>query len=220
MDVITLDAQPRELGSTAARAVRRSGEVPCVIYGPHQEPVHFRVPVLELRHLIYTSETHRVQLKLDGQEFDCIVKKIDFHPVTDVPVHVDFYALTAGEEITLTIPVTLVGLPVGVQAGGSLTQPLNEIEIRCIPANIPGNVEIDVSALEIGDAVHVSDIEAGDFVIVTEPDRTVASVSAPMAEEIEEEPEELLLEGEEIPGEGEGEGAEEAGGEETEPEEG
>lgn len=215
MDVITLEAKPRELGTTAAKAVRRGGEVPCVLYGPHQEPVHFRVPVLALRPLIYTSEAHRVILSLDGESYDCILKEIDYHPVTDVPTHVDFYALTAGETLIVTVPVLLVGTPAGVKAGGILAQPLNDLEVRCLPADIPGHVEIDVSGLEIGDSLHVSDLTVENVEVLTDATRTVATVSAPMAEPVEEEPElEDLLEEGELP-----EGAAEEGGE-TEGEEG
>lgn len=204
MDVITLEAQPRVAGRSATRAARREGEVPCVLYGPHQEPVHFRVPILALRPLVYTTETHRVTLQLDSEQYDCILKAIDFDPVSDKPIHADFYALTAGEAITLSVPVLLVGKPVGVQEGGILTQQLNEIDVRCLPADIPGHVEIDVTELHIGDAVHVSDIQAENFTIETDPVRTIASVMAPMAEPVEVEPEdELLLEGEEALAEGE-----------------
>jgi len=213
MDAITLEAQPRPLGKGKAQAVRRDGEVPCVLYGPHQEPVHFRVPVLSLRPLIYTAESHRVSLELDGETYDCIVKEIAFHPVTDVPAHVDFYALTAGEEFTLTVPIALVGIPEGVKAGGILSQPLNELEIRCLPKDIPGHVEVDVSEMQVGDALHVDAIAVENVTILTDPARTVATVSAPTveAEPEEDEVDGLLLEGEEIAGEGEG--TEEAGGE-------
>lgn len=210
MDVIKLQAQPRALGGSSARAIRREGEVPGVLYGPHLEPVHFRVPVLDLRPLIYTAETHVVTLELDGESYDCILKDIDYHPVTDVPSHIDFYALTAGEEITMTVPVQVVGVAVGVQEGGILAQPLNEITVRCLPKDIPGNVEIDVTDLRIGDALHVSDLSLPNVSIETDPSRTVVTVMAPQAEPVEEEPEGILLEGEAAELE-EGEEAEEGG---------
>jgi large subunit ribosomal protein L25 len=209
MDVITLEAQPRALGKAGAKAVRREGEVPCVLYGPHAEPVHFRVPVLALRPLIYTAETHLVSVELDGDSYSCIIKDISYHPVTDVPVHVDFYALTEGEAVTLPVPVVTVGTPAGVHAGGNLSQPLHEVEVRSLPKDIPGSIEIDVSELEIGQSLQVSNLKAGNFEILTDPDLTVATVTPPAAEPVEEEPEGVLLEGEEI----EGEGTEEAGGE-------
>jgi len=219
MDVITLEAKPRALGTAAAKAVRREGEVPCVLYGPHQEPVHFRVPVLALRGLIYTSEAHRVTLSLDGETYDCILKNITYHPVTDVPSHVDFYALTAGEALNVTVPILLVGTPEGVKAGGTMAQPLNEVEVRCLPKDIPGHVEIDVSALEIGDSLHVSDLTVEGVEVVTDAARTIVTIAAPTAEPVEEETEADLLEEGELPDattEQGGEGAEGGEGESDE----
>lgn len=199
MDAITLEAQPREIGKRAAKEVRRADEVPCVLYGHHTEPVHFRVPVLAMRPLIYTSETHRVTVQLDGEAYDCILKEVDFHPVTDTPIHADFLALTAGETVTMTVPVVTVGTAPGVKAGGILTQPLNDLQVSCFPKDIPGHIEVDVSELEIGDSVHVSDLTVENVEILTDPSRTVVSVAAPRAEEEPEEEEGLLLEGEELP---------------------
>lgn len=212
MDAITLDVKPRETGKRAAKEIRRAEEVPCVLYGLHTEPVHFRVPILDLRPLIYTAETHRVSFKLEGESYECIVKHIDYHPVTDVPIHVDFLALTEGETIDMTIPVSLVGTPAGVKAGGVLSQTLLDLEVRCLPKDIPGQIEVHVDHLEIGDALHVSDLEVENVEVLTDPARTIVTVSAPRAEE-EPEEEGLVLEGEELPeGEmpegGEGEAAE------------
>lgn len=197
MNTLTLSATPRETGTKAAKAVRREDRVPCVLYGPHQAPVHFAVERLALRPLIHTSETHRVVVRLDGDEYEAILKEVAFHPVTDAPIHVDFQALTKGEKITVTIPVHIEGTAPGVKAGGVLTQPLHEIEVRCVPADIPGHVTVDVSSLEMGDAVHVGDLQLGDGVeVLTDADRAVVSVAAPrvMAEE-EAEGEALPLEG-------------------------
>lgn len=195
MDVITLNAQPRTLGSSAARAARRAGEVPCVLYGPNQEPVHFQVPILDLRPLIYTDESHRVSISLGGESYDCIPRHVDFDPLTDFPAHVDFYALTAGMEVTLTVPVALVGDPAGVRAGGILSQILNELEIRCLPKDIPNQIELDISELEMGDALHVSDLDVENVTILTDDDRTVVTITAPISEEELEE--DLAVEGEE-----------------------
>ena len=219
MSAIKLDVQPRETGKRAAKAIRRAEEVPCVLYGHHTDPVHFRVPVLDLRPLIYTAETHRVELALDGEAYDCIVKQIDFHPVTDMPIHADFLALTEGETIDLTIPVVTAGTAPGVKGGGLLSQPLNELVVRCLPKDIPGHIEVDVSELEIGDSIHVYDLTVENFEIITDPSRTIVTVTAPMLEPEPEEEEGLMLAGELPEGavlpEGE-EGAEEGEGEEEE----
>ena len=183
MTTLNLPATPRETGKKAVKAVRQAGRVPCVLYGPHQEPVHFAVETLTLRPLIHTSETYRVVVKLDGQEYDAIVKDVVFNPVENTPLHVDFQALTKGEKITLTVPVHIEGNAPGVRAGGSLSQPLHEIEVRCIPSDIPGHVTIDVSGLEIGDAIHISDLRLGESVeVLADPSLTVVTVTAPRVE--------------------------------------
>lgn len=224
MQTLTLNVQPRELGKKAVKAVRREGRVPCVLYGSHTEPVHFSVPVLDLRPLIHTSETYVVVVELDGEEYECIVKTVDFHPVSDMPVHLDFQALTRGEAITVTIPIRLEGMAAGVKDGGNLSQPLYELEIRCMPKDIPGHISVDVSDLNIGDSLHVSDIELGEAIeLLTDPARTLVNVAAPRVEvepEVEEALEMYDEEGNliERPEEGEegaeGEGAAEGSGEE------
>ncbi len=192
MQTLTLNVQPRELGKKAVKAVRREGRVPCVLYGSHTEPVHFSVPVLDLRPLIHTSETYVVVVELDGEEYECIVKTVDFHPVSDMPVHLDFQALTRGEAITVTIPIRLEGMAAGVKDGGNLSQPLYELEIRCMPKDIPGHISVDVSDLNIGDSLHVSDIELGEAIeLLTDPARTLVNVAAPRVE-VEPEVEEAL----------------------------
>lgn len=204
MDTLNLLAQPRQTGTSAAKATRRAGLVPCVLYGPHQEPVHFAVETLDLRPLIHTTETYRVALAVDGASYDCILKTVDFHPVTDAPIHVDFQALTAGEAMTMTVPVHLEGTAPGVKDGGVLGQPIHEIEIRCLPKDIPGHISVDISGLQMGDALHVSDLDLGDEIeVLTDASQTLVTVAAPRAEVVEEEvTDEFGLEGEE------GEGAE------------
>jgi large subunit ribosomal protein L25 len=176
--------------------------VPAVLYGPHTEPVHFQVPVLEMRPLIHTTETYRVALKIDGATHDCILKHVDYDPRTDVPAHADFFALTRGEKLTLTVPVVLVGNAPGVRDGGDLVQPLHEIEVRCLPKDIPGHIEVDISNLHVGDAVHIGDLSVADVEIHGDAALPVVLVVGKKAEVLEEE----AAEGEE---EAAAEGAEE-----------
>ncbi|MDX1419575.1 MAG: 50S ribosomal protein L25 [Rubricoccaceae bacterium] len=214
MDTILLNASPRETGKKGTKAVRREDRVPCVLYGPHQDPVHFAVERLDLRPLIHTTVTYRVLVQMDGDEHEAILKDVVYHPITEAPLHLDFQALTKGEKITVTIPVHLDGAAPGVKAGGVLSQPLYDLEIRCVPAKIPGQINVDVSTLEVGDSLHVSDLSLGDDIeVLTEPGRTIVTVTVPRAVEEPEPAEGLeLLEGI-LP---EGEEAAEAG----EPEEG
>ena len=118
---------------------------------------------------------------LGGQTYECILKKVDYHPVSDDPLHADFLALDAGESVALRIPVRLTGAgsAPGVKAGGRLVQALNFLEIACLPKNIPSVVEVDVSELKIGDTVHVDLLSVPDAELLTDPRRTIATVAAP-----------------------------------------
>ena len=215
MDSITLTAaEPRGTGKKAVKAVRNSGRVPCVLYGPSTEPVHFSVPTLDLRPLIHTTETYRVDVAMDGEQHEAILKHIDFHPITDEPLHVDFLALTKGQTLTLTIPIHLEGTAPGVKAGGQLAQPLHELQISSLPKDIPGHVSIDISSMQVGDSLHVGDLSLGDTIeVLTDPERTIVTVTAPRVEEVEETEDTLGLGEaltEEMPAPEEGEGGEEA----------
>ena len=178
MDTLILTATERETGKKATKATRVAGLVPCVLYGPHTEPVHFAVPTLALRPLIHTTEQHRVTVRVGGQSLDAILKEVVFHPVTERPWHVDFQALTAGETFTTTVPVVLVGTPEAVRDGAELAQPIHLVEIRALPADLPGSIDADVSALAVGETFHVRDLVLPAGVeVLTDGDLVLATVS-------------------------------------------
>lgn len=193
MEAITIEAQEREVGKKAARSVRRAGNVPCVLYGHHTDPVAFQVPELQLNKLVYTTEAHVVEIRLDGRKFSCIMKEADFHPVTDRAIHADFQVLEKGERITLTIPIQLHGTPIGQKEGGDTQVVLHEVEVRCFPANIPSHIDLDISELNIGDAVHIQDLITEDIELLGQPTQTVVTVVPPRVLEAEEEEDEVVL---------------------------
>jgi large subunit ribosomal protein L25 len=186
MQTLNLNAEPRATGTGAARATRRGGRVPAVLYGPHTEPVHFSLASLDLRPLVHTTETYRIALALEGETYDCVLKHVDYDPVRSVPRHADFYALTKGEKLTLTVPVLVVGSAPGVREGGDLMQPLHEIEVRCLPKDIPGHIEVDVSNLHVGDAIHVGDLSFEGVEIHGDPALPVVLVAGKKPEVLEE----------------------------------
>lgn len=197
MDAIQLTAKTRKPGKGGARAARRAKEVPAILYGHSFEPVPFQVAELDMRPLIYTAETHRVELTVEGETYDCILKDYDLHPVTDRPYHADFLLLRAGETLTMTVPIAYQGTPRGVSDGGVFDIVRTELDIVTLPKNIPSSIEIDVTGLAIGDSVHVNDIALPEGVTFdgTE-DVTLALVSAPR--KVEETADEVEpLEGEE-----------------------
>ena len=199
MDVITLEATTRNVKKKGARAVRREGNVPCVLYGSQVDPVVFQVSEKSLKPLIYTNETHLVSVAMDGESWDCIVKDLVFHPVTDRPMHVDFQVLQAGEKITLTVPIRYLGTPIGQTEGGVTNFAVTELEISCLPKDIPSHIDVDISGLNVNEALHVSDLDLEDIEIHALDRQTLVAVVPPRAEEVveEEEVEGILLEGEE-----------------------
>ena len=182
MDVITLVAQTRKTGKGPARAARRAGEVPCVLYGHNVESVAFQVPEPSLRRLIYTSEMHRVEVKIGKKSWDCVVKHIDFYPLGDQPIHVDFQVLNVDEPITLMIPIRYLGTPAGQRDGGRIQAFAHEISVSCLPKHLPDHVDVDVSGLKIGDSVHVSDLAHESITFGAPADTLLYSVSAARVE--------------------------------------
>lgn len=204
MDVISIEAKPRDTGKKASRAARREGMVPCVLYGKESDNVHFVMEDLALHRLVFTDELHRLSVKLEGKDYDCILKSVDMHPVSNLPIHADFQALVAGQTIELAVPISFVGTAVGQTNGGDVQNIIHELTVACLPINIPDSLSVDITHLDIGDSIHVSDLEFENIEIVTPPQQTVVSVTAKRVE-VEEPTEGELLEGEEgVAVEGEG----------------
>lgn len=172
------------------------------MYGSAAETIHFQVADLTLRKLVYTTQVHRLAVQIDGKSYDCILKDVAFHPVKDSPIHADFQLLKEGEKIELTIPIKFVGKAKGQTDGGDLQLLQHEVLVNVLPKDIPDHLEVDITNLEIGDTLHMSDLSFGDIEIMSPDQQAVVAVTAP---KVEEEPVEGELEG--IAGaEAEGEG--------------
>lgn len=210
MDVIKLDAQPRTPGKGPARAARRNEEVPCILYGHTLDAsVAFQVGELDMRPLIYTDEFHRVEVSVGGESYDCILKHVDFHPVSDRPMHADFQLLTAGEKITLTVPLQITGVSLGQRNGGSPVARVNELEVTCLPKDIPDHFQIDVTDIDIGDSVHLEDLADEKYEFGLPLEATLFFVQAAREEEeeeLEEGLETVAEAGEEAPSDDDAEG--------------
>ncbi|MCZ6705890.1 MAG: 50S ribosomal protein L25 [Bacteroidetes bacterium] len=219
MDLITINAKPRETGKKAVHAVRRAEEVPCILYGADMETQIFQVPELTLKPLIFTNQFHRVEITLDGKSYECILKAVDFDPVSDKPIHADFQMLVEGEMLTLNVPVHYVGESIGVLEGGTPQEFVHEISVRCLPKHIPDHIDVDISHLNIGDSLLVRDLELENITINFPEDQALISVIQPREiiepeiEELEVEEGEEVEEGKEVAEGAEGE-ASEGGGDE------
>ena len=142
MKSITINGSKREsVGKKATKALRNAGKVPCVLYGGNQ-PVHFSANELAFSKLIYTPNAHTVVIALEGDEtYNAVLQDIQFHPVTDKILHIDFYQLFEDKEIAMNIPVHLVGSSIGVKNGGVLRKNNRKLRIKALPVNLPDFVE-------------------------------------------------------------------------------
>ena len=183
MEKSILEAELRETGSKQARKlVRKNGKVPGVYYSKHDSPINLAVSEKAINPLVFTAETHLVSLKVDGKELDCVIKDIQFDPITDKVVHFDLIGLTSGETFQLEIPVQLNGTPVGIKEGGIIQHLIHKLEIECLPKDIPQHIDIDISELKIGDAIHVNDLNIENITILNPEDSVIISVTHPKVE--------------------------------------
>ena len=187
-DALTLPAEMRErAGKGASRALRRDGRVPAVIYGGKEEPTTIHVEEKELVKLLMTGHFMNsiVEVTVDGKKTRTLPKDVALHPVSDRPVHVDFLRLAKGAKIDVNVPVVFTNEEEspGLKKGGVLNVVRHELELICEADKIPGEIEIDVTGLEVGDSVHISAVTlpAGSESAITDRDFTIATVVAPSA---------------------------------------
>ena len=184
MSTATLSATLRsESGKGAARALRRAGSVPAVIYGHKRQPMSLAIPTRELERLLerVSAETTVVELSIDGKVSRTLIREIQKHPFKKQLVHVDFLELVAGEMITVNVPLVIVGVSVGVRSfGGILDQTMRELEVTVDPSSIPNHIDVDVSELGVGDSIHVRDLKLpAGVTVLDDPDASVVVVAAP-----------------------------------------
>jgi large subunit ribosomal protein L25 len=174
MKSITIKGSKREsVGKVATKAIRNAGSVPCVLYGGG-EPLHFSAPELGFSKLVYTPNAHTVVIKLeDGTEVNAILQDIQFHPLTDRILHVDFYRLFDDKEISLNIPVQLEGAAPGVlNSGGVLRLNKRKLRVKSLPKNLPDVIVANISGLELGNKLYTSELQTETYSIL-HPDNTV-----------------------------------------------
>ena len=213
MKSITINGSQREsVGKKATKALRNAGQVPCVLYGG-DKPMHFSAKELAFSKLVYTPNAHTVVIALENDNsFKAILQDIQFHPVTDRILHVDFYQIFDDKEVALDIPVRFIGVSKGVLDGGVLSKNRRKLHIKAIPGNLPDFIEADITPLEIGDKLYVTNFENDAYTILHPDNQVVCQVRTARAAIVELIDE--VVEGEEgIEGE---EGAEGAEGEGTE----
>jgi len=212
LELIELKANIRNsTGKCQARALRRAEKMPAVLYGPGTEPVLLSVSIKDLEKALKKSTASQALLNLtihngENTSRPAMIKELQIHPVSRNYQHIDFYEISMDRKIRVKIPVTVKGKPRGVEEGGILQIIRRELEILCLPTEIPETIEIDITDLDIGDSIHVKEIPLqGDIEIPADVNFTVITIVSPKAEveeEVEEEAEEgaeEAVEGEETP---------------------
>ncbi len=194
MEKVIIEANERKtINKRSRNSLRNEGRVPGVLYGSRLEPIPIDVTRAAIHPVVFTAKTNLISLKIDGhEEYECVVKDIQFDPVSDKVVHFDLIGLTRGEKIQLDVPVRLLGNAVGVKEGGLLQESLHKLNIECLPINIPQSLEIDVTALNVGDSIHVADLNFENITILNPENTIVVSVVLPKVEkEVEPAEEEV-----------------------------
>ena len=166
MKSITINGSKREVvGKKATAALRNAGMVPCVVYGG-DEPIHFQSPELSFNKLVYTPDVHTVVIELDGVKVNAILQDIQFHPVTDRILHIDFYQIFDDKEVMMEIPVRVSGSSRGVKNGGVLRIVTRKLRVKAIPKNLPDFINADITEMKIGAKMYITAVKEDTFSIL------------------------------------------------------
>ena len=164
-----------DVGSKYAKAERKAGNVPCVVYGG-EAPIHFSAPVLAFKGLVYTAEAKTAKITIGDTSVEAVIQDMQFHPVTDQLMHIDFIQLVEGKPVTMNIPVVLNGQARGVLNGGKLKTILRQLSVRAIPGQFPDSIELDITELRIGKSIRVSDVTPSGYEILNADTAVIVTV--------------------------------------------
>jgi large subunit ribosomal protein L25 len=181
-------------GSKYAQLERKAGNVPCVIYGG-EAPIHFSAPTLAFKGLVYTAEAKTAKVTVGDTTVEAVIQDLQFHPVTDQLIHIDFIQLVEGKPVTMDIPVVLHGQARGVLNGGKLKSVLRKLSVRAVPGQVPESVELDINDLRIGKSIRVSDVKCEGFEILNASTAVIVTVQKARGAVDEEEEEDAAEEG-------------------------
>ncbi|HBR11144.1 MAG TPA: 50S ribosomal protein L25 [Chryseobacterium sp.] len=207
MKSITIQGTKREsVGKKSTKALRDAELVPCVVYGG-AEPLSFSTEEKSFKNLVYTPEAHTVSIEVDGQTIPAVLQDIQFHPITDRILHVDFYQLSEDKPVIMEVPVRIIGRAKGVVAGGVLRQSFRKLKVKAIPANLPDEIVVDVTPLKIGNKLYVEALKNDAYTFMHPDNAVVAAVKmsrnamkgAAMDEEDEELAEEVKDQSPDVP---------------------
>ena len=174
----------KELRSKGARALRKKGLIPGVLYYAGEENVNISIEKSVLFHAMQSGQ-RIFEVDQEGDSQYTMIKQLQYHPVTDEVIHIDLMRVRRSEKITISVPLVLIGESIGVKEGGVLSQSLNQVEISCFPTDVPEQIELNIEELELNSAKNVGDLELNleDVDIVTDPSLNIVSITPPAAEE-------------------------------------
>lgn len=176
MKTLELKGEVREVeGKKGATALRREDIIPCVIYGG-EEPVHFGVQLAELKPLVYTPNAYFVNINVGDKSYKGAMREIQFHPVTDAILHVDFVQVFEDKRIRMELPVKVTGNSAGVRAGGKLQVNVRKLKVEAFPADMPDEISLDITELNIGDKLRISELDAQGVTFLDAANVVVATV--------------------------------------------
>lgn len=176
MQHIEIKAKNRaDFGKKACRAVRNESSVPCVVYGGG-DTIHFSVEKTDLKNLIYTPQSYIVVFDIEGKKETVVMREVQYHPVTDEPLHIDFYRVIKNRPIVIDLPVKLYGNSDGVKQGGKLALAKRKVRVSALEENLPDSIDIDVTTLGLGKSIFVSDVKIDNLSILTPATTAICAV--------------------------------------------
>jgi large subunit ribosomal protein L25 len=188
MKTLTLTGSPRKtVGKTSTSALRRNGNVPCILYGG-KEVTHFETSEKNFKPLVYTPDVHLIKLAIGGKQTDAILKDIQFHPVTDKIMHADFLEVFPDKPVVMNIPVKFIGTPAGVKEGGKLLKKLTRLRVKGLISKIPGAIDMNIESMKIGDYIRIKDLNYEGLTFLHEQNVTIVAVKTARVEVAAETP--------------------------------
>ena len=176
MKSITITGSKREsVGKVATKALRNAGKVPCVLYGG-DKALHFSADETAFKNLVYTPNVYTAKIEFEGNKYNAILQDIQFHPVSDKILHIDFYQLFDDKLVTMAIPVQLVGTAPGIIRGGSLRFAQRKLNVRALPGDLPDFIDANISKLDIGDKLYVTEVASKKYTILHPENTVIAQV--------------------------------------------
>lgn len=179
MKSITIEGQKRDTsGKVANNALRNEGLVPCELYGKSGN-IHFAVFTGDLKDLVYSPDTFRIALKIDGAQVEAVMKEVQFHPLSDEILHIDFHEIDDEKQIKIELPIHFVGVAAGVREGGKLVKKLRSLKVKGFPKDMPDAIEVDVTSLGLGKSIKVKELQVSNLEVINADSIPVATVDVP-----------------------------------------